>query len=416
MKYYNKSNINILVEKAPATPRMCVTFYFKVTKKEKYYGVNSLLARLLLQGTKTKTGAQLAQEFEQECIDISTKAKQDYIKISLVFLNQDFNHAMELLNDLIANSTFNEFEKEVYKIKGEIVSDLDNPKIKLTDAFIKNLYDKHPYSSTLTKVLDDIDKIEKEDIIEAHAQMLNSPKNIVVVGDWEDENKILEYFENNFPYMKSSDTKDEIQDIFKLEKNEDEIVWINKDDASQAQIIQGWIIDSFNSELCAKYAVLNNILGASGLSSRLFVNLRDRQGLAYNVRSQYETMLHSAIFNLYIGTAPKNIQKSLFGFKDELEKLANVPPSEDELLGAKENISGRLKYFSQNNSQIAAVKGYNYTMGLGFDYSEKFLEKIFKVEAQDVQNCAKKLLEMPKLSVIIAPEEYRKDIKATKIL
>ena len=134
---------------------------------------------------------------------------------------------------------------------------------------------------------------------------------------------------------------------------------ISKNDASQAQVIQGWIVDSFKSEMCAKYSLLNNILGSSGLSSRLFVNLRDKQGLAYNVRSQYETLLHSAIFNMYIGTTPKNIQKSLDGFKSELEKLALLPPDEVELKGAKENISGRMKYFTQNNSQIASVQGYN---------------------------------------------------------
>ena len=108
--------------------------------------------------------------------------------------------------------------------------------------------------------------------------------------------------------------------------------------------MQGWLIDNFNSSNCAKIYVLNNILGSSGLSSRLFVNLRDKQGLAYTVRSQYETLLHAGIFNMYIGTSPKNIQKSLDGFKLELEKLANKNPSEEELIGAKKNISGKMPF------------------------------------------------------------------------
>ena len=86
-------------------------------KKEKYNGVNSLLARLLLQGTKTKSASQLNDEFEKECIDISFKAKQDYIKASLIFLNEDLNKALELLEDLILNSTFDDFEKEYIGLK-----------------------------------------------------------------------------------------------------------------------------------------------------------------------------------------------------------------------------------------------------------------------------------------------------------
>lgn len=410
MEHFNKNGIDILIEDTPKTPRIAVNFFFKINKKEKYCGINALLARLLLQGTKKYTALELSQEFEQECIDVTFKAKQDYIKASLNFLNEDFKKAMELYKDLILESTFDDFEKEVFKIKGEIVSDLDNPKMKLTDAFVKNLFKNHPYSSTHTKILEDIDKISKNDIVEAHKILLESAKAIVFAGDIESvggRDELLTYFEKEFDFMKTCDVPSEIENISDFK--EDETIWLTKNDASQAQIIQGTIIESFDSQNCAKYAVLNNILGASGLSSRLFVNLRDKQGLAYTVRSQYETLLRSAIFNMYIGTAPINIEKSLEGFKTELQKLADYPPDEKELLGAKENISGRLKYFMQNNSQIAAINGYNYMMGLGLDYNERFLKEIFAVSAQDVSKMAQKILTLPKLTVIIAPDKYRTD-------
>lgn len=406
MQEFKRNGINILLEHAPKTPRMCVSFFFKTNKKEKYYGINSLLARLLLLGTKKYTSEQLALEFENECIDVSSKAKQDYIKISAVFLNEDFNHTMELISDLIINSTFKELDKEIYKIKGEIASDLDNPRLKLTDGFVKGLFKDHPYSSTLTKILETIDCITLDDIKQAHQNMLNSTSAIVLVGDYENEENILNYFENNFSFMKSSDCPNEISDIFHNNITEDETIWLVKNDASQAQILQGWLIDSFNSELCAKYSVMNNILGSSGLSSRLFVNLRDKQGLAYTVRSQYETLLHAGIFSMYIGTNPINIEKSLKGFEIELKKLANELPSDEELIGAKENISGRIKYFSQNNSQICASKGYDYLMGLGLNYDELFLDDVYNVSKEDVSRMAQKILSLPKLNVIIAPEQY----------
>ena len=405
MEEFKRNNINILLEKTPATPRFALNLFFKLNKKEKYYGINSLLARLLLQGTKNYSASELALEFENECIDISTKAKQDYIKISLVFLNEDFKKATSLVKELILNSTFDDFEKEVYKIKGEITSDLDNPKLKLSDAFIKSIFKNHPYSSCHTKILDDIDKITKQDIIDAHKDILEAQKTLVLVGDFENKEEVLNYFEKEFQFMENGIDKNEIEDIFKNDIKEDEIVWLSKNDASQAQIIQGWLVDSFNSPMCAKIAVLNNILGSSGLSSRLFVNLRDKQGLAYTVRSHYETMLHSAIFSMYIGTTPKNIQKSLEGFEIELQKLASNPPDEKELQGAKENISGRYKYFSQNNSQISSRKGYDFMMGLGLNYDDLFLDDVNHVSAQDVSNMAQKLLSMPKLITIIAPDE-----------
>ena len=410
MHHYNQEGINILLEKTPKTPRMSVSFFFKTDKKEKFYGINSLLARLLLQGTKTYSASELALAFENECIDITTKAKQDYLKFSLVFLNEDFDRAMELVKDLMLNSTFDDFEKEVFKMKGEIISDLDNPKMKLTDSFVKSLFKSYLYSSTHTKILEDLDKIAKKDILEAHKKLFDCFKTIVIVGDYKNDEEMIEYFKSNFEFMKSYDTKSEIENIFKLPIEQDEIIKITKNDASQAQIIQGWLVESFNSKLSAKIAVLNNILGSSGLSSRLFVNLRDKQGLAYTVRSQYETLAHSAIFNMYIGTAPTNIQKSLDGFKNELQKLADIGVSDEELAGAKENIQGRLKYFTQNNSQINAVQGYNFIMGLGLEYNENFMQEIRQVNKTDVQEIAKMLLSMPKLITIIAPEDAMKNI------
>ena len=404
MKYHNVDGINVLLEKTPKTPRIAVNFFFKTVKKEKFFGVNALLARLLLQGTKKYSAVELSKEFEEECIDITFKAKQDYIKASLIFLNEDFKKAMVLFKELMLNSTFDDFEKEIIKIKGEIISDLDNPKMKLTDALIRNMYSIHPYGSTHTRILEDIDKISKNDIISAHQDILNSQKAVSIVGDI-NQNDVLEYLKSEYSFMATSQSKDEVEDIFEL--NEDKNIWLTKNDASQAQIIQGWIIESFKSDKCAKYAVLNNILGSSGLSSRLFVNLRDKQGLAYTVRSQYETLLHSGIFNMYIGTAPTNIEKSLKGFEDELRKLAQTPPDEIELQGAKENLSGRMKYFTQNNAQIASVYGYNYIMGLGLDYNEEFIAEINKVEAKSVSEMAQKLLEAHKVTAIIAPEVYK---------
>ena len=411
MELYNKNGINILLEDAPKTPRYSVQFIFKVSKNQKYFGINSLLARLLLQGTKKYTASELASLFEEECIDVTTKSKQDYTKISLTFLNEDFKKAMELVKDLITNSTFDDFEKEIYKIKGDITSDLDNPKIKMTDLFVKTIFKNHPYAETYTNILEALDKITKEDVINAHREMLNSAKAIVVVGDFNDKEEILSYFENNFDFMKTNNQEDEIQNIFSNNLEKDEYHWISKNDAKQAQIIQGCPIESFKSELCAKISVMNTILGSCGLSSRMFVNLRDKQGLAYNVRSQYDTMLHSAVFNMYIGTMPKNIKKSLEGFRIELEKLANEEVSDEELQGAKENISGKMKYFSQTNSQIASIQGYNFMMGLGLNYKELFLDDVYNVSKKDILFIASKILNTKKTTVIVAPEEYKKEIQ-----
>ena len=84
-------------------------------------------------------------------------------------------------------------------------------------------------------------------------------------------------------------------------------------------------------------------------------------------------------------------------------------PDEVELSGAKENIMGRLEYFSQTNMQIASIAGYDYIMGLGLNYEEKYKEKLNFVVGDDISSMAKKYLFNPSMISILAPEEFLKD-------
>lgn len=106
---------------------------------------------------------------------------------------------------------------------------------------------------------------------------------------------------------------------------------IVKEDANQAQILQGWRVPTIGDDEYPVFMLLNIILGASGLSSRLFLELREKKGLAYTVRTAYETHKKSAVFSIYIGTEPSNIQTSIDGFKEEIEKIKTIPVSEEEL-------------------------------------------------------------------------------------
>jgi len=210
---------------------------------------------------------------------------------------------------------------------------------------------------------------------------------------------------SKLPFMKSDSTTTPITTSLPHTKNG--VFKITKNDAKQAQIFQGWLVEGLNSKDCAALSVLNNVLGASGLSSRLFVELRDKKGLAYTVRSSYRTLKEGAAFVLYIGTEPSNIKKSLDGFKYEIQRVIDEPPVGEELKGAIESYIGKFKYFyTQTNSQIARTNGWNWITGLDFDYNQKLLSEIKNVKTEDVVNVAKKYLQKEPVTVVLAPDKY----------
>lgn len=223
------------------------------------------------------------------------------------------------------------------------------------------------------------------------------------------ENKVKNILDKHFSNIKNIPIKYEAPPVKPLKGRE--IITVKKEEASQAQIYQGWLVPNISNKDYPAIVVLNSILGAAGLSSRLFLELRDKQGLAYTVRSSAESLEKSGTFTIYIGTDPKNIQKSIEGFRIEINKLKNEPVGEEELRGAKENVLGRFLYFTQTNLQKATMSGYDELMGLGYDWCEKYLEAVQNVNAKEVQNVVKKYLNDDTLICVLAPEKFLKDLK-----
>ena len=399
-----ENNIPLVLKQDKNTQRMALCFYFKIENPEKKAGLYTVLNRLFLQGTKNRTAQQLANELDENAIDCYSEMKQDFIRFKLQCLNEDFEKGIEVLADIIKNSTFEDFNKEVIKLKGEIPAEMDEPKSKAMDAFYKNIFKNHPYGHTYTKILEDIDDITPQDVQDAYRDLLsNSPKVISLVGDF-DENNVIELLKKHFSEIKN--TSDFSSKIEAPVLTETQIVKVEKDDAAQAQIIQGWHVPTIFDKDYPAIMVMNTMLGSSGLSSRLFLELRDKNGLAYVVRSSYEIYDKAALFNVYIATEPKNIKTSLEGFKIELDKIKNIPVTEQELANAKNNLIGKRQFFTETNLQQSSLMAFYEDKGLGADYEEKLIEQINHVTADDIQRVANLCIKEPYVLTVLAPKEY----------
>ena len=186
-------------------------------------------------------------------------------------------------------------------------------------------------------------------------------------------------------------------------RNNNEYAELIKDDAQQAQIIQGWQVASIDSEDYPKLMLLNVILGASGLSSRLFMELREKKGLAYTVRTSYDMHKKSSVFSIYIGTEPSNIKTSIDGFHEEIDKIKNIKISEEELHNAKNNLIGKQQFITETNSQQANSMTFYSIFGYKFGYQDELIEKIKKVTPDDIQECANKYFTDDYVIAVIKP-------------
>ena len=391
------NNIKVCVKQNKNTPRVALTLNLSISEPEKFSGEYSLMNRLLLKGTNKYSSEELSTILDENAIDFSTEMKLDYLRFRFVCLNEDFEKALEILREVILNSTFDEFEKERVKLKGELTAELDSAKVKVSDLFTKTIYKNHYYGNSYTKVLETLDKINGDEVKQAYFNILkNSTKTLALVGDVDDT--LLEKYLSDIP--NSIETESHIVSPNPIKQEYGEII---KKDANQAQIIQGWIVPTIGEPEYPVFMLINVILGASGLSSRLFLELREKKGLAYTVRTSYETHRKSAVFSIYIGTEPSNIKTSISGFKEEIEKIKTIPVSETELKNAVNNLIGKQQFVTETNSQQANMMAYYSIMGKPFEYQKAVVEMLHKVTPNDILSCANKYFTDDYVLSIIKP-------------
>ena len=105
-----------------------------------------------------------------------------------------------------------------------------------------------------------------------------------------------------------------------------------------------------------------------------------------------------------------NSKNSLEGFKVELDKIKNIPVTQEELENAKNNLIGKRQFFTETNLQQSSLMAFYEDKGLGANFEEKLIELVKQVSVQDIQRVANECIKAPFVLTILAPEEYLKEV------
>ena len=173
-------------------------------------------------------------------------------------------------------------------------------------------------------------------------------------------------------------------------------------------MVIGWLTDGItekDKKDIAALQIIDSILG-SGMSSRLFDNLRGEQGLAYQVGSAFLPNVNQGVFAVYIGTNPKTALHS----KNELLKQINILKkefvSDKELQEAKDKILGNFVLSQETNMEKASTLGWFELSGRGFEYINEFPNLIQSITPSDIIKAANKYFDAPYVTTVVAPQKY----------
>lgn len=357
-------------------------------------GVGTMTALTMMKGTKNYSALELAQTLEDNGIKISPSSSSDIFSVSVLTTKDEINKTLELLDEVVNNAVFD--ENEITKIKSEQLNNIkrakDMPLQRALEEYRDLIFKDSPYSIS-SKILEkNITNITRDDITNYYNKIFY-PQNLVISinGNIDKEyvsDKLNEIFANrtgqnqNFEYN-SHNSRISVPTSPRITNQK-------MPTTQTAWIMLGWQTSGLlNQKEYATLEVIDTLLG-SGMSSRLFIDLREKEGLAYQLGSGYSPHVLRGSFMLYIGTNPATLEKSKQGLFNEIKRLKTEQVTEKELTDAKEKLLGNYIISQETNLEKASLLGGYEALGLGYEFKNCYEQLINSVTTTDIIEVANK--------------------------
>jgi zinc protease len=363
-------------------------------------GLANLTAGLLDEGTTTRSATQLAEQIEFVGGVLDIKAGHDFTTAAARVLAKDTDLGFELLADILMHPSFPEPELERVKklILGEIAAQKDDPSAVAGKAFNQLVFNGHPYSWPVNGTEETLPAVTRADVQAFHArEYLPNQTILAVVGDVTVE-QVHALVEKHFSAWQPGPAPERPAAVpAAMDKP---VVKLIDKDLTQTTLVLGHVgISRTNPDYYA-VAVMNYILGAGGFSSRLMDSIRDRQGLAYGVVSQFEPRAAPGPFLVSLQTRNATANQALAGVLKELNGMRTAPVSAKELAEAKSYLVGSFPMRFDTTQKLADVLCQIEFFGLGLEYFSQYPKWIERVTAEDVLRVAKRYLHPDRYALV----------------
>ena len=363
-------------------------------------------------GTTTRTGDQIDEQLEQIAASVETGIGRSSGSASMSVLKEDVDTGLSVLADVLMNPAFRQDKIDLAKIsaRSAIARRNDNPGGIASREYAKLIYGADSVYARQTEYAT-IDSITRDDLVAFHRQFFHPNSTMLAVwGDFESEPMIAKIKDAFKDWPKA---EVELPPVSKVSYEFPVTVSaIRKDDLSQSIIRLGHIGTTLKDPDYHALMVMNEILGG-GFTSRLFKNVRSRQGLAYSVGGAYGANYeYPGMFSLSCQTKLQSTVHATEAIIAEVKKMTQEEVTDEELALAKDSYLNSFVFnFDSKGQIINRLMTYVY-----YDYPADFLQKtkenVEKVTKADVLRVAKAHLRPDKLQILIVgrPDECDKPL------
>jgi len=398
-----KNKITLITVPLPGTKATTVLVMVPVGSRyehKKISGVSHFVEHLMFKGTDKRPNAQeISRLLDATGAEYNAFTGKDYTGYYVKIASSKQEIAFDLIADMLFNSKLD--TAEIEREKGVIVEELrmyeDNPTMGIGFLYEKLLFGDCPLGWDEGGTEETVRGISREELWEYYQAAYKANNMVLVVSGKVDSKlkKHLQYFLNKDSQKNKSKTVITKNDFKKFvwpknNKSLSDRIIVKEKKLDQTHLVVGFPGLNINHPDRYALTVLLNILGG-GMSSRLFVQVREKRGLAYMIRTGSSNYRDVGTAYVQAGLDAKRLPEAIGVIKEELEKVTVELVSDKELRDAKSNLSGRMTLSMEDSSSQAEWFAKQFWLSDNIQTYEQVLQKIKKVSSADVKRVAKKI-------------------------
>jgi len=394
--------VRVVTEAVPSVRSVALGLWVRTGSRDEtpaQAGLSHFLEHLLFKGTERYSAIEIAERLDGLGAAVNAATGKETTHIHARFLDEHVEEVFELLAEMLLAPTYPEIDSEREVVLEEIAMYEDEPQDRVHDILADAVFGDHPLGR---RVLGEAEVISSVPVpeIEAYRGARYTGANLVVgaAGNLDHAQiaalaERLVAPEQGAPNGSAAHESDGEARLRFYEK-----------DTEQYHICFGAPGITRSDDRRYALAVLDSIFGGSS-SSRLFIEVREKRGLAYAVGSYNEQYTDSGLVASYVGTREENVAEACSVIGAELERLRDTPVSEAELNRAKESVKGRLVLSSESTAARMSRISRATLFDLPIDSLDEMLAKVDAVTIEDLGALAEELYAPERLSAACVGRE-----------
>ncbi|SEQ56765.1 Predicted Zn-dependent peptidase [Virgibacillus subterraneus] len=401
-KHTSNNGLRIVLENIPAVRSVTIGIWILTGSRNESEGTNGIshfLEHMFFKGTIKRSPQDIAEAFDAIGGQVNAFTSKEYTCFYAKVIDTHKEYALEILADMFFNSTFDEEEMEREKkvVLEEIKMYEDTPDDIVHDILARASYGDHPLGYPILGSEEQLLSFKPNSLRE-YIKESYTPQNVVVSVAGNVDESFIKTVEGYFGNYESDSERVKLKKPAFLANN----IERNKD-TEQAHLCLGYNGLAVGNEDMYSLIIMNNVLGGS-MSSRLFQEVREKQGLAYAVFSYHASFQDSGMLTIYAGTGKEQLPQLQDTINQTVEKLINNGLTDKELKNSKEQLKGNLMLSLESTSSRMSRNGRNELLLNRHRSLDEMIQEIDAVNHEKIQKVIKTIFEQSPSSALIAPK------------